>query len=132
MQLAQVNVARMKAPLDSAEMSDFVARIAEINALADASPGFVWRFATDQGNVIREVMRRRHRWFAKFEAAYLALWWIPAGHVPSIRRGEGPPRAARSRRAEPRGLHLQPGVLTSLDGSSAKGARGPRSLASLG
>ena len=84
MQLAQVNVARMKAPLDSAEMSDFVTRIAEINALADASPGFVWRFATDQGNAIREVMRRRHRWFAKFEAAYLALWWIPAGHVPSI------------------------------------------------
>jgi hypothetical protein len=41
--LAQVNIARMKGPLDSAVMAGFVARIAEINALADAHPGFVWR-----------------------------------------------------------------------------------------
>jgi hypothetical protein len=115
--LAQVNIARMNAPLDSAEMSDFVARIAEINALADASPGFVWRLATETGSssaylrpydddrilfnmsvwrsvddlrayvygsAHTEVMRRRHRWFSKFAGAYLALWWVPAGHVPSI------------------------------------------------
>jgi hypothetical protein len=114
--LAQVNIARMNAPLDSAEMADFVARIAEINALADTSPGFVWRLATEQGDATyvrpydddrilfnmsvwrsvddlrsyvyssahTEVMRRRHRWFAKFEGATLALWWVPAGHVPSI------------------------------------------------
>jgi heme-degrading monooxygenase HmoA len=48
--LAQVNIARMNAPLDSAEMADFVARIAEINTLADAAPGFVWRLATDGGD----------------------------------------------------------------------------------
>jgi hypothetical protein len=44
--LAQVNIARMNAPLDSPEMAGFVARIDEINALADASPGFVWRLQT--------------------------------------------------------------------------------------
>ena len=23
-------------------------------------------------------------WFDKFVGAYLALWWVPAGHIPSI------------------------------------------------
>src|SRR5689334_10313223 len=43
--LAQVNVARAKAPLDSPELREFMALLAEINALADAAPGFVWRLA---------------------------------------------------------------------------------------
>jgi uncharacterized protein DUF3291 len=38
--LAQVNIARMKGSLDSAVMSGFVARLDEINALADRSPGW--------------------------------------------------------------------------------------------
>ena len=42
-QLAQLNVARLVAPIDSPELADFVARLDEINALAEASPGFVWR-----------------------------------------------------------------------------------------
>jgi hypothetical protein len=37
--LAQVNIARIKAPLDSAIMFGFVARLEKINALADSSPG---------------------------------------------------------------------------------------------
>jgi heme-degrading monooxygenase HmoA len=48
--LAQVNVGRIKAPLDSALLAGFVARLDEINALADRSPGFVWRLQTPQGN----------------------------------------------------------------------------------
>jgi hypothetical protein len=40
--LAQVNIARAKAPLESDTMSGFVARLDEINALADRSPGFVF------------------------------------------------------------------------------------------
>ncbi|HEY7816818.1 MAG TPA: DUF3291 domain-containing protein, partial [Vicinamibacteria bacterium] len=50
MHLAQVNIARMIDDLDSPVMSGFVARLAEINALADGSPGFVWRLQTDQGD----------------------------------------------------------------------------------
>jgi len=41
-QLAQLNIARARAALDSPEMQDFVARVGEINALAYAAPGFVW------------------------------------------------------------------------------------------
>lgn len=48
--LAQVNIARMKAPLDDPLMAGFVARLDEINALADHSPGFVWRLQTAEGN----------------------------------------------------------------------------------
>ena len=44
--LAQVNIARMITPLDDPIMAGFGARLDEINALADASPGFVWRLQT--------------------------------------------------------------------------------------
>ena len=48
--IAQVNIARMKAPLDDPLLTGFVARLDEINALADRSPGFVWRLQTSGGN----------------------------------------------------------------------------------
>lgn len=48
--LAQVNLARLKAPLTDPALAGFVARLDEINALADASPGFVWRLQTPAGN----------------------------------------------------------------------------------
>ena len=114
--LAQVNIARMLAPLDSPVMAGFVARLDEINALADHSPGFVWRFQSESGNatylrpydddrilfnlsvwatpedlkayvyrsVHAEMIRQRQQWFAHFGDAYFALWWIPAGHVPTV------------------------------------------------
>jgi hypothetical protein len=114
--LAQVNIARMKAPLEDPLMAGFVGRLDEINALADRSAGFVWRLQTGEGNatylrpyeddrilfnmsvwqgleelkayVYRslhvEVMRNRKEWFERFDAPYSALWWVPAGHVPSV------------------------------------------------
>jgi len=114
--LAQVNIARMLAPLDSPVMAGFTARLDEINALADHSPGFVWRFQSENGNatylrpydddrilfnlsvwttpedlknyvyrtVHAEMIRQRQQWFAHFGDAYFALWWIQAGHRPSV------------------------------------------------
>ena len=49
-ELAQLNVAVMREPLDSPGMADFVANLDRINALAEASPGFVWRLQSDAGN----------------------------------------------------------------------------------
>lgn len=49
MHIAQVNIGRVRAPLDSELMQSFVARLDEINALADNAPGFVWRLKSDQG-----------------------------------------------------------------------------------
>ena len=117
--LAQVNIARSVAPLDEAVMAGFVARLDEINALADGSPGFVWRFQTEAGNATAvrpyaderilvnmsvwetlealrqyvyrsahaQLIARRQDWFHKFEQPFLALWWVPAGHVPSVLEG---------------------------------------------
>ena len=116
LRLAQVNVARMRGALEDPVMSGFVARLDEINALADESRGFVWRLQTDAGNATylrpfndemiiinmsvwetvqdlkefvfqgghAEILRRRHDWFERLDSPVVALWWVPAGHVPSI------------------------------------------------
>lgn len=114
-QIAQLNIARLVAPIDSPQLSDFVANLARINALAEDSPGFVWRLQTEDGDatgidyfgddtivnlsvwvsidalhayVYRsahvEIMRRRKEWFQKMGEAYMVLWWVPAGHMPSV------------------------------------------------
>jgi len=49
-ELAQVNIALAREPLDSPLLADFFAALPEINALADASPGFVWRLVGDGGD----------------------------------------------------------------------------------
>jgi Domain of unknown function (DUF3291) len=49
-QIAQVNIGRIKAQLDDPRMAGFVARLDEINALADNSRGFVWRLQAPGGN----------------------------------------------------------------------------------
>ena len=50
--LAQLNLAKMKFAIDAPELADFVARLEDINALADESPGFVWRLQTADGDAI--------------------------------------------------------------------------------
>ena len=115
--LAQVNIARIAAPLDSAQMSGFMTQLDAINALADASPGFVWRYQDHLGNATSlrpypeddriifnmsvwetlaaltayvyhsghaAPMRRRREWFLPFDGPYQALWWLPAGTLPTI------------------------------------------------
>jgi hypothetical protein len=114
--IAQVNIARMKEPLESPLLADFVSRLAEINALADQSEGFVWRLQTPEGDntylrpydddqilfnlsvwetvdalkqyVYRtahaELLRDRRKWFEHFAGVFVALWWVPHGHIPSV------------------------------------------------
>ena len=48
--LAQVNIARAKAPMTSPIMAEFVAALDRVNALAEASAGFIWRLKDDSGN----------------------------------------------------------------------------------
>jgi hypothetical protein len=48
--LAQLNIARLREPLDSPLLADFVAALEPVNQLADQSPGFVWRLQTDDGD----------------------------------------------------------------------------------
>ena len=46
-ELAQLNIAALLAPIDSPPLAGFVAELDRINALAERSPGFVWRFEAD-------------------------------------------------------------------------------------
>jgi len=114
--VAQVNIGRMRAPLDHPVMAGFVNRLEEINALAEASAGFVWRLKGEGGDATYlrpydddriifnmsvwesvetlrhyvfktahvELMRNRQAWFEKFAGSYTTLWWVRAGHVPTI------------------------------------------------
>ena len=50
--VAQVNIALARAPIDSELLSEFVAQLDPINALADAAPGFVWRLQTEDGSAL--------------------------------------------------------------------------------
>jgi uncharacterized protein DUF3291 len=118
--LAQINIARFKAPIDDPLLAGFVEMLDPINALADVAPGFVWRLQTDAGNATSihafdddlilvnmsvwasieelnafvyrsghfEVFRRRREWTEHMEQAYLALWWISAGTIPTVEEGK--------------------------------------------
>ena len=46
----------------------------------DALAGFVYRTAH------REVMRHRREWFEAMDT-YMTLWWVPAGHTPTVEEG---------------------------------------------
>jgi uncharacterized protein DUF3291 len=114
--LAQLNIGRIVAPLDSEQLAGFVAGLEPINAQADEAPGFVWRLQTDEGDATalrpfdddmilvnmsvwasvealsefvyrsghRDVLRQRAEWFERAIEPYLVLWWVPAGHIPTM------------------------------------------------
>lgn len=117
--LAQINIARLVAPLDDPRIADFVAQLDPVNALADRSPGFVWRLQSESGNatdvsysddpfVIVNMsvwknletlknfvyasdhiapFRERAKWFEKMSKPHYCLWWVPAGHIPTVAEG---------------------------------------------
>ena len=118
--LAQINVGRFIHLRDDPANADFMNALDAVNAIADATPGFVWRLvgdgndATDlvpdasdpqllvnmsvwtdisalAGYVYRQpdhlaYMRRRKEWFEKIDV-FMALWWVPIGHIPSVAQG---------------------------------------------
>ena len=49
-ELAQLNIGIIRGPMDSRVMADFAANLERINALAERSPGFVWRLQTEDGD----------------------------------------------------------------------------------
>lgn len=49
-ELAQVNISRLKAPVESPQLKDFVDHLDPVNADAEAADGFVWRLKSEEGN----------------------------------------------------------------------------------
>jgi len=117
--LAQINIGRLVAPLEDPRIAGFLAQLDGINALAERSPGFVWRLQSDSGNATDiaynddpfvivnmsawesiealrdfiyrtphvEVLKERLQWFEKPVKPHYCLWWVPAGHIPSVAEG---------------------------------------------
>ena len=50
--LAQVNIARFRLPADDPANADFMNALDDVNAVADASPGFVWRLQGDGDSAV--------------------------------------------------------------------------------
>ncbi|MEO0897638.1 MAG: DUF3291 domain-containing protein [Bacteroidota bacterium] len=114
-QLAQLNIAELKYDIEGPEMADFVARIDEINQLGAEQPGFIWRMTEDVEGIFDpekfifnmtvwedvaslmkftfetahvEVMRQRKKWFDKMKSSHFVMWWVPKGHLPSLKEGK--------------------------------------------
>ena len=87
--LAQLNVASAKEPLDSPLMADFVVNLERINALAEQSPGFVWRLMDESGDAtaIRpfgdDVIVNMSVWT---DVASLSNYAFKSAHVDIMRR----------------------------------------------
>ena len=124
--LAQVNVAYALGDESDPVMAEFNAQLDEMNALAERSPGFVWRYLTDSRDPNQreladprvlfnmsvwdsveslhayayksahgKVFAARKKWFDEWKDSVrhvhelgegtpgVALWWVPAGHIPT-------------------------------------------------
>jgi len=127
--LAQVNIGRINAPLDDPIMAGFVDNLDRINALADGSPGFVWRLVGEGNDATSlrpcdddrmlvnmsvwetvedlqtyvyhtahtDYLRQRKLWFSKMAEAYHCLWWVRAGHLPTVEEAKGRLETLRER-----------------------------------
>ena len=52
-------------------------------------------------------MARRREYFERFEGAYQALWWVPAGHTPDVDEGLSRLWTTRSLWTDMRCVYLQ-------------------------
>jgi len=115
--IAQVNIGRLRYPIDDPRMADFVNNLEKINTLGEQSKGYVWRLQDESGDATSfrpfddeqiavnltvwetiedlyqyvyysehtDFFRRRQEWFEKMDDyPYMAMWWIPAGELPTL------------------------------------------------
>jgi Domain of unknown function (DUF3291) len=54
---AQYNIGRLHQPLDHPDTGEFVANLDQVNAIAEASPGFVWRLTDDDSGLSSSYVR---------------------------------------------------------------------------
>jgi len=115
--IAQINYAIFRVPRADPVNADFEAALDEVNALAEAAPGFVWRmqgegdtsipFGEDSQittnmtvwdsldalsafayrNLTHRTIMRRRKEWFVDLPSYLALWWLPAGATPTLSEG---------------------------------------------
>lgn len=115
--LAQINIGRLRYPVDDPRSAEFMNNLDPINELAEKAAGYVWRLQDESGNAtairafdddrilpnltvwesiesLKEYvfktdharfLRRRREWFeAMDDLPVLTMWWVPAGHIPTL------------------------------------------------
>lgn len=115
--IAQINIARMKGvDIHDPVMKEFADNLDAVNAIAETSPGFIWRLKDESNNATSfdpygdvrilinvsvwesiealedfmyrsfhsDFLRRRKEWFHSFGQSHTAMWWVPAGHTPTL------------------------------------------------
>ena len=88
--IAQLNIGRARGAVDGPVMAEFMALLDPVNAVADASPGFVWRLQTDDGNATALRPYEDDRMIVNMSVwesiEDLAAFVYRSGHVDVMRR----------------------------------------------
>jgi Domain of unknown function (DUF3291) len=114
MHIAELNIGRFKHPTSDPRMADFMNNLDRINALAERSPGFVWRLKGDNNNatdfrvgddmavnlsvwedaksledfvfktVHVQFYKRRAEWFPLMDKPHMVFWHVAEGHQPTL------------------------------------------------
>jgi hypothetical protein len=114
MHLAELNVGYFRYPTTDPRMAEFMNNLDRVNALAERSPGFVWRLAGDNNNatefrigddmavnlsvwespkaledyvfktVHARFYKQRGDWFVKMDTPHMVFWWVEEGHRPTL------------------------------------------------
>lgn len=114
MHLAELNIGRFKYPTSDPHMAEFMDNLDRVNAIAERSPGFVWRLKGDNNNATQfrvgddmavnlsvwedaksletyvfktvhaQFYRKRAAWFDLMEKPHMVMWWVPEGHRPTL------------------------------------------------
>jgi Domain of unknown function (DUF3291) len=114
--LAQLNIGRLRYPTDDPRMAGFMDNLDFVNAIAERTPGFVWRLKDESNNatafrpfaypqmavnlsvwesvealerfvwqtIHKRFYGRRPDWFEQMNTPHFVMWWVPAGHQPTI------------------------------------------------
>ena len=114
MHLAELNIGKFRYPTTDPRMAGFMDNLDRVNALAERSPGFVWRLKGDNNNatdfrvgddyavnmsvwempdalenyvfktVHVQFYKKRQDWFNLMEKSHMVFWWVEVGHQPTL------------------------------------------------
>jgi hypothetical protein len=118
MHLAELNIGKFKYPTTDPRMAEFMDNLDRVNALAERSPGFVWRLKGENNNatdfrvgddmavnlsvwedakslenyvfktVHVQFYKRREEWFNLMEKPHMVFWQVPEGHQPTLEEAD--------------------------------------------
>ena len=115
MHIAELNIGKFKYPTNDPRMSGFMDNLDRVNALAERTPGFVWRLKGENNNatdlrvgddyavnmsvwetpealenyvfktVHVQFYKNRAEWFDLMEKPHMVFWWVPECHQPTLK-----------------------------------------------